>query len=230
MVALRYYSAVLWNGQIVAKALAAMKAYTGLRLGSERLMHWLVAGKKFAQWQLCCHQLMFSLTQAAKKTTQQGQYSPNGTSTNIVTKNAIRHVGDTVPTILSLMSQHQLRKQVKVVVRIRMLEKAVINVARTYHMLASLHFPKTLYHLTKTYFLSLSKPLLSKTWANWALRQLTQPQAHQYSTIPALECPELKTKERLGFPKVDLAPQGLTNDKLHQTHAEHLSFKLQASS
>ncbi len=29
-------------------------------------------------------------------------------------------------------------------------EKAVINVVRTYHVLANLHFPKTLYHLTKT--------------------------------------------------------------------------------
>ncbi len=29
--------------------------------------------------------------------------------------------------------------------------------------------------------------------------------------IPALECPESKTKERPGFSKVDLAPQGLTN-------------------
>ena len=29
-------------------------------------------------------------------------------------------------------------------------ERAVIDVARTYHMLANLHFPKTLYHLNKT--------------------------------------------------------------------------------
>ena len=29
-------------------------------------------------------------------------------------------------------------------------KKAVIDVARTYHVLANLHFPKTLYHLNNT--------------------------------------------------------------------------------
>ncbi len=43
--------------------------------------------------------------------THNRQYSLNDTSTNIVTKNAIRHVGDTVPTILSLMSQTSAMKQ-----------------------------------------------------------------------------------------------------------------------
>lgn len=81
-----------------------------------------------------------------------------------------------------------------------MINKAVIDVARTYHVLANLYLPKTLYHLDNTV------PLLAGYVTDSEYQRFDEKFNVMVSGyIPASESPELKARARSKFSKVDLA-------------------------
>lgn len=98
-----------------------------------------------------------------------------------------------------------------------MINKAVIDVARTYHVLANLYLPKILYHLDNTV------PLLAGyvTDSDYQRYRIFDEKFNVMVSgyIPASESPDLKARARPKFSKVDLAvtmllapsPQGHAN-------------------
>ncbi len=108
-----------------------------------------------------------------------------------------------------------------------MINKAVIDVARTYHVLANLYLPKILYHLDNTV------PLLAGyvTDSDYQRYRIFDEKFNIMVSgyIPASESPDLKARARPKFSKVDLdhATRTITTRtrELHQTQADHLGTR-----
>ena len=96
-------------------------------------------------------------------------------------------------------------------------EKAVINVVRTYHVLANLHFPKTLYHLTKTVL--------------FLARHITHSEYQRYLVLNEdEEFNGVRLHTSIGMSRVEDKREAEVFEsetstsrahKLHQTHAEY---------